>query len=45
MLAPNFRNEPYIAYLAARKAAGNRVFQMIHDVIPLLKPLAGQAGA
>lgn len=44
MLAPNFRNEPYIAYLAARKAAGNRVFQMIHDVIPLLRPDLAKPG-
>jgi len=44
VLAPNFRNEPYIAYLAARKAAGNRIFQMIHDVIPLLKPWLAKPG-
>lgn len=44
VLAPNFRNEPYIAYLAARKAAGNRVFQLIHDVIPLLKPWLAKPG-
>ncbi|WP_429227401.1 glycosyltransferase family 4 protein [Inquilinus ginsengisoli] len=44
VMAPNFRNEPYIAYLAARKAAGNRVFQMIHDVIPLLKPWLAKPG-
>ncbi|MGO4127844.1 glycosyltransferase family 4 protein [Inquilinus sp. YAF38] len=44
VMAPNFRNEPYIAYLAARKTAGNRVFQMIHDVIPLLKPWLAKPG-
>ncbi|WP_026871974.1 glycosyltransferase family 4 protein [Inquilinus limosus] len=44
VLAPNFRNEPYIAYLASRKAVGNRVFQMIHDVIPLLKPWLAKPG-
>lgn len=44
VLAPNFRNEPYIAYLAARKAGGNRVFQMIHDVIPLLRPWLAKPG-
>lgn len=44
VLAPNFRNEPYITYLAARKADGNRVFQMIHDVIPLLKPWLAKPG-
>jgi len=44
VLAPNFRNEPFITYLAARKAAGNRVFQMIHDVIPLLRPDLAKPG-
>jgi glycosyltransferase involved in cell wall biosynthesis len=44
VLAPNFRNDPFIAYLAARKAAGNRIFQMMHDVIPLLKPWLAKPG-
>lgn len=44
VLAPNFRNEPYIAYLAARRSAGTRVFQMIHDVIPLLQPRLAKPG-
>lgn len=44
VLAPNFRNEPYIRFLAGRKAAGNAVFQMIHDVIPLLKPWLAKPG-
>ncbi|MGO4727587.1 MULTISPECIES: glycosyltransferase family 4 protein [unclassified Inquilinus] len=44
LLAPNFRNEPYIAYLAGRKKAGTAIFQMIHDVIPLLKPWLSKPG-
>ncbi len=41
---PTLRNDPYIAFLAGRKAAGNAVFQMIHDVIPVKLPELAKPG-
>lgn len=41
---PTLRNDPYIAFLAARKAAGNAVFQLIHDVIPVKLPELAKPG-
>ncbi|MGL4962453.1 MAG: glycosyltransferase family 4 protein [Inquilinus sp.] len=41
---PTLRNDPYIAFLSARKAAGNAVFQLIHDVIPVKLPELAKPG-
>lgn len=41
---PTLRNDPYIAFLTARKAAGNAVFQLIHDVIPVKLPELAKPG-
>ncbi|MGK9170944.1 glycosyltransferase family 4 protein [Inquilinus limosus] len=41
---PTLRNDPYIAFLAGRKAAGNAVFQLIHDVIPVKLPALAKPG-
>ncbi len=41
---PTLRNDPYIAFLASRKAAGNAVIQMIHDVIPVKLPELAKPG-
>ena len=41
---PTLRNDPYIAFLTARKAAGNAVFQLIHDVIPVKLPALAKPG-
>ncbi|WP_225766933.1 glycosyltransferase family 1 protein [Inquilinus sp. Marseille-Q2685] len=41
---PTLRNDPYIAFLTARKTAGNPVFQLIHDVIPVKLPELAKPG-
>ena len=41
---PTLRNDPYIAFLTARRAAGNAVFQLIHDVIPVKLPELAKPG-
>jgi glycosyltransferase involved in cell wall biosynthesis len=41
---PTLRNDPYIAFLTERKAAGNAVFQLIHDVIPVKLPDLAKPG-
>ncbi|HMG49931.1 MAG TPA: glycosyltransferase family 1 protein, partial [Inquilinus sp.] len=41
---PTLRNDPYIAFLTERKAAGNAVFQLIHDVIPVKLPELAKPG-
>lgn len=41
---PTLRNDPYIAFLTARKTAGNAVFQLIHDVIPVKLPELAKPG-
>lgn len=41
---PTLRNDPYVAFLAGRKAAGNAVFQLIHDVIPVKLPDLAKPG-
>lgn len=41
---PTLRNDPYVAFLTARKAAGNAVFQLIHDVIPVKLPELAKPG-
>ncbi|WP_395672834.1 glycosyltransferase family 4 protein [Inquilinus sp.] len=41
---PTLRNDPYIAFLAGRKAVGNEVFQLIHDVIPVKLPELAKPG-
>ncbi|WP_052120573.1 glycosyltransferase family 4 protein [Inquilinus limosus] len=41
---PTLRNDPYITFLAGRKAAGNTVFQLIHDVIPVKLPELAKPG-
>jgi glycosyltransferase involved in cell wall biosynthesis len=41
---PTLRNDPYIAFLAGRKAAGNAVIQLIHDVIPVKLPALAKPG-
>jgi glycosyltransferase involved in cell wall biosynthesis len=44
MPVPTLRNDPYIAFLTERKAAGNPVFQLIHDVIPVKLPELAKPG-
>jgi glycosyltransferase involved in cell wall biosynthesis len=41
---PTLRNDPYIDFLTERKAAGNAVFQLIHDVIPVKLPELAKPG-
>lgn len=41
---PTLRNDPYIAFLTERKATGNAVFQLIHDVIPVKLPALAKPG-
>ncbi|MGK9234968.1 glycosyltransferase family 4 protein [Inquilinus limosus] len=44
LMVPIFRSDPYLDFLAKRKAAGNRIFQMIHDVMPLTMPWLSYPG-
>lgn len=41
---PTFRNHRYIDYLSRRRAAGNSILQLIHDVIPLKLPTLSKPG-
>ena len=44
LMAPLFRQDEYLDFLASRKAAGNRVYQLIHDVMPLTMPWLSHPG-
>jgi glycosyltransferase involved in cell wall biosynthesis len=41
---PTLRNDAYVDYLGGRKAVGNAVLQLIHDVIPLKLPALAKPG-